>query len=334
MNIHKLNLKYNPFEILTLSASDTNLVWAGMELQKKLIKEVYKEGMNFNPRQVTLNWGQLGGGKTHAAYYFERNISTILNIDDDKIFHVHVNIPEEGKDANKGVIKNIFDNLSLRKIKQEISTIRKEIGKEKLFELINRKVKSETLSNAVLRLNEEIISIELLQRFVFDGLSSAELKKLHLPSSLKSNEEYVTFLAAVLIAMTSGKDEKRVVLWIDEMESMVYYNSKQFRAVSQVFRGLIDRVNEKLLIFFNFTLTDNELETVRLLLGDALWSRLNKKIRFEILSLDDAAVYCKDAINQAQIDGSKKLSPFTNDSVEIILKTIPVIDLIPREINR
>lgn len=334
MDINNINLKYNPFATLTPSPDDNNLVWAGMGVQKKLLTEIYKEAFEFSPRKVILNWGQLGGGKTHAAVYFERNISHFLKINENRFFHVHINVPKDGKDANKEIIKNIFDCLSLKKIKKQISTVIKEIGEEELFEKVNKRVKSEAFTEAVINLCKDIYPTKIIQRFVFDGLSSAELKKLNLPRSLKTNEDYTTFLAAVIIAMSLGKEDKRLVLWVDELESMVYFNSQQFTVVSQMFRDLIDKVNKNLVVFFNFTLADNEQETVRILLGDALWARINKQIRFEILSLKDAMTYCKDSINLAQIDNSKKLTPFTVDSIEVVLKSIPAIDLIPREINR
>lgn len=332
MNFEKYNLKYNPFE--SLIPQRNNLFWAGMKSQKKIILSSYNKLIKSNPRQVVLNWGQWGGGKTHAALYFRENASVLLKKEKDYFLNAYLRIPQEGKGANKIVIQSIFDSVSFREIKSELVRVKKELGAEKLYQVINNKINSEAFADSVVLLADEIYPINILQRFVFGGLSSSELKKLKLPKSLKSDDDYTSFLAAVITAITAGKEKKRFVVWIDEMENMVYYSSNQFKVLAQMLRDLTDKVNERMLVFFNFTLAENAIETVRLLMGDALWSRVDKKNRFPNLTIQEASEYCKDAINLAQIDGRKKLSPFTVESIEIILKTIPSIELIPREINR
>lgn len=255
-----------------------------MEQQKKLITDVYKEVINFDSRKVILNWGQLGSGKTRAAYYFEENLSSILNIDNDSFFHVHIKVPVDGKDANIEIVKNILDNLSLRKVKKEILAIIKDIGEDELFKRINKKVKNKAFIDAVIHLSNDILPLKTFQYYVFDGLSSADLKTIGLSKSLKTNEDYVTFLVTVIVAMTSGQKKRAFILWVDDMEKMIYYSSQQFKIVSQLLTSLIDKIDEKFLVFLNFTLADNSLDIVKLFFSDELWSRINKKIRFKTSS--------------------------------------------------
>jgi hypothetical protein len=331
MNLQDINLNFNPFEGLT-PTPDGNLFWAGMGEQKESIANSYREAFSFDPRKVVLNWGPYGGGKTHAAYFFEKYPPN--DIDKDLFFHVYVRTPQEGKGANISIIKNIFDSLTIRKVKRELSRVLKELGEDRLFQIIYDRTKSEAFADAIIFFSRDINPVKLLQRFIFDGLSGNELKNLNLPRSLKSDDDYITFLAGIIVAITSGTNKKRFVLWIDEMENMVYYSSQQFKILSQMLRDLVDRVNERMLVFLNFTLAENEEDTVRLLMGDALWGRVNNKIRFSNLSRDEALVYCEDAIKEAQIDNTRGLGPFTPEAIELVVKTIPEINLTPREINR
>lgn len=331
MNLHSINLSFNPFEGLT-PTPDGNLYWAGMSEQREAISGSYEEAFSFDPRKVVLNWGPFGGGKTHAAYFFEKYPPNA--IEKDSLFHVYVRTPQEGKGANISIIKNIFDSLTLRKVKKELSSRLKELGEDNLFQIIYDRTKSEAFADAIVFFSKDINPVKLLQRFVFDGLSSSELKRLNLPRSLKSDDDYISFLAGIIVALTSGSQKKRFVLWIDEMENMVYYSSQQFKVLSQMLRDLVDRVNERMLVFLNFTLSENEEDTVRLLMGDALWDRINKKIRFSNLTRREAIIYCKDAIKEAQVKKQKGLWPFTLEAIELVIDTIPEISLTPREINR
>lgn len=331
MDFASINLNFNPFEALTPSP-EQELFWAGMEKQKEEIISAYQESIQFSHRKVVLNWGPVGGGKTHAAYFFEKSLPE--EIEKDKILpSVYVRMPHEGRNANIFLIQNIFDSLTIRRAKEELERVLKEEGEKKLFEKIYGKIKSETFTEAIIFFGKETTPKHLLKRFIFDGFSASELKKLNIARSLKNDEDYTMFLAGIIIAITSSKDQKRLVLWVDEMENMVYYSSQQFKVVAQMFRDLIDRVNERLLVFFNFTLAENEEDTVRLLMGDALWSRVNKTIRFQNMSISEAEQYCKEAITFAQIK-KEDYKPFNEESIKCILDTIPEIDLIPREINR
>ena len=118
------------------------------------------------------------------------------------------------------------------------------------------------------------------------------------------------------------------------MEDMIYYNSKQFKQFSQSIRDLIDTINEKFTLFLNFTLSEGEEDTVKTLLGEALWSRKNYDIRFKDFKISDGIEYCNDLITHYQIDNSQKYFPFELEAIEMILKTLPTSLLTPREINK
>ena len=84
----------------------------------------------------------------------------------------------------------------------------------------------------------------------------------------------------------------------------------------------------------NFTFAEAEVSTIELLLGKALWTRINAKIRFTELNRADALAYCHQLINHYQIDKKKKNVPFSTEHLQLIFDLIPSEKLIPIEINR
>ena len=74
-------------------------------------------------------------------------------------------------------------------------------------------------------------------------------------------------------------------------------------------------------------------DTIELLLCKALWSRINEKIRFYELSIEDGMLYCKELLQQCQIEANE-YSPFTEKSLRSLLEMIPAAEMTPREINK
>ena len=105
-------------------------------------------------------------------------------------------------------------------------------------------------------------------------------------------------------------------------------------AKPQVLRNLIDTINLHFAVFMNFTFAEAEVSTIELLLGKALWTRINAKIRFTELNRADALAYCHQLINHYQIDKKKKNVPFSTEHLQLIFDLIPSEKLIPIEINR
>jgi len=114
---------------------------------------------------------------------------------------------------------------------------------------------------------------------------------------------------------------------------MLYYSGKEFKQYSQMIRDLTDSVDENMVTFLNFTLTEGEDDSVKMLLGEALWSRIDKQIRFKDLTVDDGFKYCKELINHYLID-KKKQSPINDDAIRYVLERIPKKSLIPRGLNK
>jgi len=264
-----------------------------------------------------------------------------LEISDDQIISVYVKIPKEGKAAGIQTIRDIFDQIRVEKIINNLNTLSKEKEENYLTDALKKGViSSEVFIDSLIKLvapknnlfgNQQGL-VQIFQKYIYDGISTADAKKLGIARSLKTMNDYVSFLGLVLKALTLD-GQKHVFLWIDEMEDLLYYSGKEFKLYSQFIRDLTDSVNKNMTTFLNFTLTEGEEDSIKHLLGDAMWSRIDSRVRFRELSQEDVVEYCTELIIFFQID--KKIgTPITGEIIGYIAKYIPKSSLIPREINK
>jgi Cdc6-like AAA superfamily ATPase len=330
MNWTDLNLTQNPFANRT-PTKNKDMLWAGMKDIKEKILKIYRQAFTGNQKQLVLNWGPIGGGKTHSAYYFLNN--RLENISDEQISCIYIKLPKDGADADTDIINYIFDGLSSKKIKDTISKSIQEKGKEVFLEFLSQRISSEDVANSIYKLCQSVYPSEILSKYIFNTLDKSELKSLNLTRPIKTMMDKVKFLAGLIIAYTSTEPEKRIFIWIDEAEDLVYYNAKQSKIFSQLIRDLTDEINEKITLFINFTFTEPDLDTIKYYLGDFLWSRLTDKVEFKRMNYTNAFEYSKDAIMFYQIDKNVPLFPFDEAMIQMLLKTISNDQFTPREIN-
>ncbi len=327
-----INLVRNPFQY-TNPTNSSNLVWAGLKTVKEAVERVYIGAYQRTARQIVLNWGPYGGGKTHAAYYFTP--SKIESIREENFIHIYCRLPKDSSQATKQLVDNIIDSLRVSKIKEMLEKVYNEVGKEYLHEYITNQIQSEEFADAIIKFAEPAHATHaLLSKYLFDGLSGAKLDKLNIARSLKNDNDRVKFLAGILIAISASPTEnKRIFLWVDEMEDLVSYNSKHYKIFSQMLRDLIDTVNEKMVFFMNFTLAENEENTIKMVLGESLWVRINQKIRFQNLTVEESIEYCQELIN-FQIVSKEAPSPLNDECIRFLVQSLPENMLNPREINK
>lgn len=334
MDYTDLNLKENPFKDITPTPGqiEDNFVWAGMPTIKSKIEDVYRDASKFSSRQVILNWGPWGGGKTFSAYYF------INKNKKSSISHAYVRSPKDGSKSTEEFFYNIIDYITFSTIKRQIQERVKMLGETGVRKALNSKIRSEEFTSAIILIasaDDEIA--ELMQRYVYSGLTKTELKKTGLPRNIESGTDYIKFLSGIILCFLgdTGGSKNKFILWIDEMEDLIYFSQKNYRAFSQILRDLIDTLNEDFTVFFNFTLAEPQESTIELILGGALWSRINRKIRFKDLSAEDALLYCSELIQNCQVSKNKPAYyPFNEEILRAIFEIIPQGNLTPREINK
>jgi hypothetical protein len=328
------NLKYNPFSELTPELqTGKQVIWAGMSDVKRKIEKVYTDSLTQNPRQVILNWGPWGGGKTFAAMYF---INKTIAQNEKKIKQAYIVAPKKGQTATDEFFVSILDAITFQSIIDQVKFLIEKNGVELFTQQIGSKIASVEFAKAIALLaSDEDDTAELMHRYFYTGVTKSELKKLKLPRDIASDSDSVKVLTGIIYCfMGDGKFyDGKFCLWIDEMEDLIYYSSAHYRGFSQILRELIDKLNDRFTIFFNFTLSEPEEKTIELLLGAALWSRITKKIRFKELTVDDAIEYIDEQLSNAKIN-KKSSAPISKSHYGHILSYIPLSNMTPREINK
>lgn len=337
MNLADLNLRINPFEYLTPIQGEVKF-WAGLSDIKKSIETVYHNAFKSNSRNLILNYGTFGGGKTYAAYYFKQK--EFEHYDNNQILNIYTLPPGDGNKITQQLFYDIIDGITINRLKSLIKRASTELGEDELYNYIFNKINSDEYSKAIINLGKEgnILNSKkhiLIKKYIYGNITAKELSELEIDRKLSTDSDYRKFLSGLLLAVSASSKPVRIFLWLDELESLVYYTSKQYREFSQIIRYLVDTVGTNFTVFMNFTFSEAEDENVRMLIGEALWSRINDKIHFQPLNQKEALVYCKDIIKHSQIDKSKDdFNPFEKSVLEEVFKEMKEKNLIPREINR
>lgn len=329
MSLSQLNLSKNPFKDTT-SRGSSNLVWAGMEYLKSKVDRCYEDCLLDESKQMVLNWGPYGGGKTFSSYYFIKHYSV-----QPLLKQIYLRSPKDGNRVIKEFFKSVIDDLTFDEIHNHVASLIVIHGENNLTQLLTPKATSEYAKAIVLLGSNDVQTKQLMNRFLYSSLTKTELRKLGLAKDIQSDSDTVRFLSG-LLACYAGESEVydgKLIIWMDEMEDIIYYAQKNYKAFSQVLRDLFDSFSGDVLMFLNFTLAEGEEQTIEVILGGAIWSRITKKIRYAEVTEETAMQYVGELLYASKID--KDISaPFTQSILLQLIRMIPVISLTPREINK
>lgn len=337
ITLQKLQLKDNPFKYITPEPKTfkvENPLWAGLDDIKRKITEIYSDLETTDAMNIILNWGPYGGGKTYAAYYFIYHSKANAQ---QNFIQIYVRSPKEGSSATNNLYRSIIDYLSFSQIKERISTLLEKVGGDELFKLINDKINSEDFATAIMLIGSNDKEVEtIMHRYLYSNVTKTELKKVGLARTIDSEIDRIKILSGIFHCFIGDSVELpgRVILWIDEVEDLIYYSSKHYKIFSQALRDLVDTMNENFCMFLNFTLSEPEQDTIELVLGSALWTRITNKIRFSDLDKEGAKKYVKDLIKYYQIEDTGDYGPFSESAVDRLLEIVETTELTPREINK
>jgi hypothetical protein len=330
ITLAELNLEFNPFKDATANNANNNLVWASMEDVKSKLERSYNDCLVNNSKQIILNWGQWGGGKTFSAFYFSKEMNNV-----DHLQHIYVKCPKDGTKATDEFFSSVIDSISFDKLSNHIRNLIAQVGEDTLINYLSP-IATKEFAKAIVLIgsqNDEICNT--MNRFLFSGITKTELKKLGLSRDIQTDSDSVKFLSGILSCYTGtdSLNNGRVVIWLDEMEDLIYFAPKNYKIFSQILRDLFDAIPDRFLFFMNFTLAEGQESTIQLILGDALWSRVTKKIRYKEFNEDDALSYVNDLLKAAKID-KDSAHPFDMDIARALINNIPLNILTPREINK
>lgn len=328
--LEDLNLRFNPFKNITPTISDQDMVWASMSDVKSKLQRCYDDCINNNSKQIVLNWGQWGGGKTFSAYFFSKEMQNVGHLK-----HIYVRCPKDGAKAVDEFFTSIIDAITFDSLSDHIQRLIENHGEDALIKYLTPRATKEFAKAITLIGSQDEEIRNTMNRLLFTGLSRAELKKLGLAKDIQTDSDSIRFLAGVLSCFTGddGLINGRVVIWLDEMEDLIYFTPKNYKSFSQSLRDLFDIMPDRFLFFMNFTLAELEESVIQLMLGDAVWSRVTRKVRYKEFSEDDALQYIEDLLSAAKISAASE-NPFNTEISRALINNIPINILTPREINK
>jgi hypothetical protein len=190
------------------------------------------------------------------------------------------------------------------------------------------------------------LNVIRLNKFTHLLLQRTLKNKLRIRRGIMSSSDRFQIISALIRIFSiydtnkKFKTPRRIFIWFDELESLIYYSSSQFKPFTQGIRTLIDKTPQMLSVFLNFSFSEpSDIKNIEYVIGGALLDRVTNKIIFEEGSLTESKAYIGDLFTHFRKKGfkSEKYFPFTSDIIDKILEIAPKqtgIPLTPRAINK
>lgn len=341
-------MTHNPFSLMPGQAPG-KLIWAGLGKTKKKFDETFREILASEASKLVLNASRWGGGKTHSANYFSSpdNLPKIDGRTAPPPISCIIVTPKEGADAAYEFYKKVLESISIEKIAASIKSMRSILSDTEALKSLNDWAGSSDIGRILWLLGDDDVEMAFsASELLFNKPTATVRKKLKIRRGVEDTTDRFKILS-VAFKILSEYDEnstlaqtRKVFLWIDEVESLILYTSKQYVPFSQALRELIDMSKKNLAIFMNFSFTDlDDLRTLEFIIGGALKDRINTRIIFDELTIQEAKEYTKEVMKNSRVEGFNKgdFYPFTDGSLTQLLETgmkKTKLPLTPRLINK
>lgn len=348
VNWQDLGFEHNPFSLLP-GQIPGKLIWAGLDDTKEKLDSALIEVLTSNASKLFLNVSKWGGGKTHTANYYanSENLPSINNFEYNLPLHCYIITPKEGSKAAYEFYKKIIDEIGIEYISAAVKLMRTSTSDEESLKMIKEWSGSDDLGRVIWLLgeNDEEISFTSSE-LLYNKPSASDRSRLRIRRGIEDTTDRFKILSAIFKVLAEYSDveyynpERKVILWIDEIESLIHYTSKQYVPFSQALRELLDMTPKNLIVFMNFSLTDfDDLRTLDYIIGSALSDRINKKIIFNELSIEDSVDYVLKLMQSYRLESFDKepYSPFTKTSLNSLFELgveRTNLPLTPRLINK
>jgi hypothetical protein len=361
---NRVYLKHNPFAD-TPPRRPEEAVWAGLPRLKAQFEALLVPALATPATQVVLNWGAWGSGKTHAAVYFglsERLLPLAQPPRVKAVRPMYIRTPKEPARADEILYRDIVEAMRFSHLRQLVRSLIAAHGQEEALRLLQDSTASEPLGRAVwllglephkrggqLALFGEEPSADwdqLLEAYFFSTCTRRDLKELGQSRGIDSSQDRFRVLGTLLqcaigfAPVEQIEQHTRVILWIDELEDLIYFQSRQYRPFTQGLRDLIDRLPNYLTLLMNFTLAAPEaFEDAMVVMGDALKSRITHRIYFQPPSPEEAYEYVVELLRQYRSEeptslGLPETYPFTPEALQALIAALPALNRTPRDLNK
>ena len=355
-----LLLRDNPFSISPPEEAE-DVVWAGLPELKNQIEQKLIEARSSATTQVILNRGPLGGGKTHALRFYSLLDNWPPPGSGQRVRDVvviPVFTPKETGKADRDFYVDVLERLGMARIRQAVISALQEVGPQAGLVALQRITGSESLGRAIQMLGVDDGPAQghlfkvgsrterdlLLDAYFLDGCTKAELRKLGLARNIDKAQDRFRVLAGLLhcfIGLTPDRQattHRRVCLWLDELEDLVYFTAAQYRPFTQGPRDLIDRLPSFFTLLLNFTLTTpQELDEIEIIMGKPLVDRLTDYVIFSEMTPEQSLQYVRELLAHWRTTPPESLDlsllyPFKEDALRYLIENLD--KRTPRSVNK
>jgi hypothetical protein len=299
-----LNLRAWPFSVVP-PARPTDL-WLGRPEAEQRMRRILRSARSVPTSQILLLWADYGAGKTHALRHMEYLARSV-----DGLVPLYVATP-------KG-IKSFLDVYHAIIDAAYKSGILATIGRELFNATMNREVQAD-VDRAIVRIPtyDERTAKIALSWLAGDRVSAADLRDIGISRRLESTSDAVDALNRV-IGLIRGSGKRSLVLFLDEVQELTDLKKRLPEAVGGLHK-VFDRNTEGLTMIFSFTLGNQD--TVRTIIGDALFDRASIGVRLPELEFDEAAALVSGLIETCSIDRKRVPFPFDDDAIIEVVRLV------------
>jgi hypothetical protein len=333
----RFNLKDNSFPVTPGDYEKEH--WFGFRLLKREFETVLSRSTTEQLRLCVLNRGRLGAGKTHAACYFVAKHAKSRNVGNYLCFvPIVIESPKQPQKAFIDFSNRLLNAVTFRRIAQSSQNLRSLIGAEQLFTKLLDVTESEDIATVLSRMDNQ--NLLLSKTFLLGGGTARELRELSVAKRLTSEHEFALAVVGTLHLLINGQsgDKKsisRILLWVDEMEDLVYFPTRYYLPFTQAMREVIDNTNQHLTLMLNFTFSEPEdLPAIENVLGQAIMQRVNQHIVFRQPTADDLRDYLLELFEANRLDKRRcpPKFPFSEDAFELLIES--AVSKTPRFLNK
>jgi hypothetical protein len=334
----QFNLKDDAFPVTP--SNEDGISWFGFEKLKEEFEGIFKRSYTETSRLCILNRGRLGAGKTHAAKYFEdkfaqQKIEGIYSC----IIPIVIETPKQPQKAFIDFSHRLFNKITFRQIMISSSNLRALIEKETLFTDLLTITGSEDIAMVLSSMDEQNLLIS--KAYLLGGGTQKELREIGAAKKLTSEHEFSLAVIGVIYLLIHGKLKKigkisRVLLWVDEMEDLVYFPTRYYLPFTQALREIIDNLNKHMTLMMNFTFSEpEELPTIGNILGEAIMQRINHHIVFPEPTQEDFKSYLSELLKAnrlEKLENKPSTFPFSIEAFKLLIESDYVKT--PRDLNK
>ena len=330
----KFNLKDGAFPV-TPSDHD-EISWFGLEKLKHEFQTIFERSGSERLRLCVLNRGRFGAGKTHAAKYFSAQHSQQINVGSYfRFIPIVIESPKQPQKAFVDFSNRLFNAVTFDRIIQASLNLRRIGDIKKLFSNLRDATGSEDIATALSKIDND--NRLLIKRYLLGEGTAKELRGIGVAKRLVKDHEFALAIVGVLYLLIRGQSEERetlsrIVLWIDEMEDLVYFATRYYLPFTQALREVIDRTNHHMTLMLNFTFSEPEdLPTIENVLGQAIMQRVNRHVVFQEPDTTEMKEYLLALLNHNRIDNNcPPTFPFANDAFDFFIKSATSTSKTPR----